>query len=204
MKKAAAALLALGSVFSPARRVAKKGVEEFRAKRYAEAQRDFREATSREPADPTWNFDLGTALAAAGEGAESRSQLARAAASPDAAVAARALYQMGTLDLQARKYEDASNELRRSLELSSGDVDAKRNFEIASRNRRQHPPPPPKGGGGAKEKPPGSKPQGAPNDSEFQRKAGMTRAQAEALLRSLEDEQKQRERVAARAEGKDW
>lgn len=205
MKKAAAALLALGSIFSPARRAAKKGVEDFRAKRVAEAQRAFREAERREPNEPAWNFDLGTANAAAGDHAAARAELAKAAQSRDPSVAAKALYQLGTLDLQESNYPDAANELRRSLEIVPGDADAKRNFEIAARNRDQKPPPPPKGGSGGKEPPKdGKKPEHRPDDSDFRRKAGMTRAEAEAMLRSLENEQKQKERVSAREEGKDW
>lgn len=204
MKKAAAALLALGSIFSPARRAAKKGVEDFRAKRVAEARREFREAARREPNEPAWNFNLGTADAAAGENAAARAELAKAAQSGDPAVAAKALYQIGTLDLQEGNSAEAANELRQSLEMVPGDADAKRNFEIAARNRDQKPPPPPKGGGG-KEPPKGEKkPEHRPDDSDFRRKAGMTRAEAEAMLRSLESEQKQKERVSAREEGKDW
>jgi tetratricopeptide (TPR) repeat protein len=205
VRKAAAALLALGSVFSPARRAAKKGVEDFRAKRVAEAQRDFREAERREPDEPVWKFDVGTADAAAGETSAARAELAKAAESSDPAIAARALYQIGTLDLQAGNYPEAVNELRRSLEIVPGDADAKRNFEIAARNRDRRPPPPPKGGGDRKEGPKGEKkPEHRPDDSDFRRKAGMTKAEAEAMLRSLENEQKQKERVSAREQGKDW
>ena len=204
MKKAAAALLALGSVFSPARRDARKGNEEFRAKRYAEAQADFREASRREPGEPAWNFDVGTSAAASGDEAAARTELEKAAASSDRAVAARALYQLGTLDLQKRRFSDAAKELRRSLEIAPGDPDAKRNFEIAAQNR-DRPPPPPKGGGAPKEPPKGGpKPPKGPEDSDFRNKAGMTKAEAEAMLRSLENEQKQRERVSAREQGKDW
>lgn len=206
MKKAAAVLLALGSVFSPARRAARKGVEDFRAKRFADAQSDFRDAAGREPNEPAWKFNLGTADAAAGETAAARAELAKAAESGDPVVAARALYQIGTLDLQARNYADAANELRRSLELVPGDADAKRNFEIAARNRNRQPPPPPKEGASKREEPKETKtkPRNQPDDSEFRRKAGMTRTEAEAMLRSLENEQKQKERVSAREEGKDW
>lgn len=205
MKKAAAALLALGSVFSPARRAAKKGAEDFRAKRVAEARRDFREAERREPDEPAWKFDVGTADAAAGETSAARAELAKAAESSDPAIAAKALYQIGTLDLQAGNYPEAANELRRSLEIVPGDADAKRNFEIAARNRDRRPLPPPKGGGDRKEGPKGGKkPEQRPDDSDFRRKAGMTKAEAEAMLRSLENEQKQKERVSAGEQGKDW
>ena len=205
MKKAAALALAIGSIFSPARRAGKKGIEDFRAKRFAEAQRDYRDAASRQPEEPAWKFNLGTADAAAGDGAAARTELAKAAEAADPAVAARALYQIGTLDLRERNYAQAASELRRSLELAPGDADAKRNFEIAAKNRDQKPPPPPKGGGGGKEEPKaGQKPPSRPDDSEFRRKAGMTRAEAEAMLRSLDSEQKQKEKVSAREEGKDW
>ena len=169
--------------------------------RVAEARRDFRDASRREPDERTWNFDLGTADAAAGENSEARAQLARAAASSDPAISAKALYQIGTLDLQQQRYADAAGALRKSLKLAPEDAAAKRNFEISVRNLTR--PPPPKEGG-EPEKKPDQKPDRKKDDSEFQKKAGMTRAEAEAMLRSLESEQKQKERVSAREEGKDW
>ncbi len=179
MKRALALLFALSTVFSPARRVAKRGVSEFRAKKFAEAKRDFREAAAREPAEKTWNFNLGTAHAAAGDLPEARAQLVQATRSKDPAVSAKAFYQLGTLDLQENGAA-AADELRRSLELQPADP-------------------------GKKDKPSSARQPGrGPEDSEFQKRAGMTRAEAEAMLRSLESEQKQRERVSARQEGKDW
>jgi tetratricopeptide (TPR) repeat protein len=204
VKRVAALLFALGSVFSPARRLAKRGVEEFRAKRFPDAQRDFRAASRRDPAEKTWNFNLGTADAAAGKSAEARAELSRAAESSDPAISGKALYQLGTLDLQAQNYSDAAKELRRSLELAPGNPEAKRNFEIAMRSQKKPPPPKPGDGKENENQSPGRKPDRGLDDSEFRRKAGMTRAEAEAMLRSLENEQKQKERVSAREEGKDW
>ncbi len=204
MKKAAALLLALGSVFSPARRLARKGTGEYRAKRFSEAQSDFRGASAREPEEKTWNYDLGTAQAAGGDLRGARDQLARAASSEDRALSARSLYQLGTLDLQSGNSGDAATELRRSLELDPGNPDAKRNFEIALRSRKQPPQKPPRPEPNSTAPSPGAGKGRGPDDSEFQRKAGMSRAEAEAILRSLENEQKQKERVPAREMEKDW
>ncbi len=207
MKSAGVLLLSLASIFSPfspARRAARKGVEEFRAKQLPNARRDFREASRREPAEKTWNFDLGTAGAAAEDGPEARRELALAAQARDPAIAGKAHYQLGTLELRDRNYSQAVQELRRSLELEPGNPDAKRNFELALQEQKKPPSSKPRDDKGKQNPRPEGKSGKGPDDTEFRRNAGMTRAEAEAMLRSLENEQKQRERASARVEGKDW
>jgi hypothetical protein len=89
-------------------------------------------------------------------------------------------------------------------------ADAKRNYEIALRNLAPPPPQPkpspsPKSGSGQPppNRPPEKKPQDS-NDPEFEKRAGMTRREAEEMLRSLDAEQRQREKAAAAVPGKDW
>lgn len=197
------------SIFSPSRGDAKKGAALHVQKKYRDAAARFGAAARRDPGDPAWTFDLGTALGAAGDRDKARAPLAAAAGSSDPRVASDALYQQGTLDLEAGKYPDAVEALRRSLALDPARPDAKRNYEIALRNLAPPPPKPkpspspgPGSGQPSRERPPEAKPPG--NEPEFEKRAGMTRRQAEEMLRSLDAEQRQREKAAAAVPGKDW
>lgn len=209
---AAVALASLLSVFSPARRDAKDGAAAYRSRKFDDSARRFGAAAKRDPADPAWALDLGTALGAAGKREEARAPLAGAARGADRAVSADALYQQGTLDLGAGDYRSAADALRASLLLDPSRADAKRNYELAWRKLQEKkppersagsPPPPPP----PPEKKPGSpppRPQPRSGDPEFEKRAGMTRQEAEALLRSLDAEQRQREKTAATVPGRDW
>jgi tetratricopeptide (TPR) repeat protein len=199
----------LFSIFSPARGDAKKGAELHAQGKFRDAARRFGAAARRDPADPAWTLDLGTALGAAGERDKAQGPLAAAARSGDPRIAADALYQQGTLDLQEHKYGEAADALRRSLTLDPSRADAKRNYEIAFRNLtppKSPPKPSPSPQPGANPPPPGRPPAGkAPgSDPEFEKRSGMTRREAEELLRSLDAEQRQREKTAAAVAGKDW
>lgn len=191
------------SFFGGARRLAHHGEKQFRAGKLTEAERSFGEASRREPQDPLWQYDLGTVRAGAEGGDAARRELQAAVGRGDSSVAAAASYQLGTLDLQEKKYGEAVRALRRALELDPARADAKRNLEIALR-RSQSPPPPRGGAGGAPPRRPAPAKARTEPDREFENRAGMTRAQADALLRSLDDEQRQREHVADRFSGRDW
>jgi tetratricopeptide (TPR) repeat protein len=214
VKTAAIALASILSVFSPARREAKKGAAAYGKKDYPEAARRFGEAARRDPADGAWSLDLGTSLGAAGRGADAHAPLDDAARSSDRAVAADALYQQGTLALREGDWRSAADALRRSLILDPARPDAQRNYEIAWRKlqEKQPPPPPsPSPSPGATPTSPQKKPSSPPprprpgeNDDEFRKRAGMSRRDAEALLRSLDAEQRQREKTAPAVTGRDW
>ncbi len=202
---AAAALASIFSIFSPARRDARDGAAAYRKGKFDESARRFGAAARRDPKDPAWALDLGTALGAAGKRDEARAPLAGAARSGDRAVAADALYQQGTLDLGGGDYRSAVDRLRESLLFDPSRKDAKRNYELAWRKLQERRPPPP----------PTPSPSPAPgkthapslpprNDPEFQRKAGMTREEADALLRSLDAEQRQKEKTSPIVGGRDW
>lgn len=197
------------SIFSPARGEAKKGAELHGRKKYREAAARFGAAARRDPEDPAWALDLGTALGAAGDREKARAPLEAAGRSADPQVAADALYQQGTLALEGAKYPEAVDALRKSLALDPARPDAKRNYEIAFRNLAPPPPNPkpsasPRPGSGPPPpaRPPEAKSPG--NDPEFEKRAGMTRREAEEMLRSLDAEQRQREKTAAAVPGKDW
>ena len=205
MKPPVLVLLAgLLSVSGSARRSAREGEKQYRAKNYAASRRAFEEAARAEPGDPLWKFDAGTAGAAGGDDKDveaARRELEAAADARDRRIAAAARYQLGTLDLGEKRYAQAVQNLRRSLELDPGRADAKRNLEIALAAASQ--PPPPRQGGQPPPRPSSGRQRPSP-DGDFEKRAGMSRAQAEALLRSLDDEQKRRERAGERAAGKDW
>jgi tetratricopeptide (TPR) repeat protein len=205
--KAAAALLAVSlGIFGPSRKSARQGARAYRQGNFAESEKLFGEAARQEPDNPLWRLDHGTALARGGQADAARTELARAAESKDAAVAAAAFYQLGTIDLEQRRFREAAERLRRSLELDPSTRGAKRNYEIALRNLRRSPPPPPSSGGSRKPAPPDrqTKSKAPKPDSEFQKRAGMSRAEAERLLRSLDAEQRRNEKTEAGRGAKDW
>jgi tetratricopeptide (TPR) repeat protein len=210
MKPAAAAvaLASIFSIFSPARRDAKEGAAAFRDRKFADSARRFGAAARRDPKDPAWALGLGTALGAAGKRDEARPPLADAARGGDRAIAADALYQQGTLDLGGGDYRSAVDRLRESLLLDPSRPDAKRNYELAWRKLQERRPPPPSpspSSAGPPKKSPTPPPPSPPHpDQEFERRAGMTRQEAEALLRSLDAEQRQREKTSPAVGGRDW
>jgi len=206
----AAALASIFSIFSPARRDARDGAAAYRDRKFDDSARSFGAAARRDPKDPAWALDLGTALGAAGKRDQALAPLDGAARSGDRAVAADALYQQGTLDLGGGDYRSAVDRLRRSLLLDPSRADAKRNYELAWRKLQEHRPPPPPSSPSPS---PAPKKSPAPStttptpprsDSEFERKAGMTREEAEAILRSLDAEQRQREKASPVVGGRDW
>jgi tetratricopeptide (TPR) repeat protein len=204
---AAAALASIFSIFSPARRDGRDGAAAYRNGKLDDSARRFGAAARRDPKDPAWALDLGTALGAAGKRDDARAPLAGAARGGDRAVAADALYQQGTLDLGGGDYRSAVDRLRESLLLDPSRGDAKRNYELARRKLQERRPPP---APSASPPPSGSKKSPSPasppprNDSEFERKAGMTRQEADALLRSLDAEQRQKEKTSPTVGGRDW
>ena len=197
----------LFSIFSPARGEAKKGVELHRQGRFRDAARRFETAAGKDPSDPAWALDLGTSLGAAGDRQKARAPLAAAARSGDRRVAADALYQEGTLDVGEKRYSEAVDVLRESLILDPTRIDAKRNYELALRGAAHSPRAPSPSAPPEKEKSPAPPPTKTPRtgeEPEFEKRAGMTRREAEALLRSLDAEQRQREKTASAVSGKDW
>jgi len=208
VRTAAALLAASLGIFAPSRKDGRLGERAYRRGNFAESEKRFGEAARQEPANPLWHLDHGTALARRGRTEAARKELARAAESGASEVAASALYQLGTLDLTEHRDREAAARLRRSLELDPSSRDAKRNFEIALRNLRRRPPPPssspqtPRRDDG---RPHPGAPKPAPRpDSEFEKRAGMTRAEAERLLRGLDAEQRRNEKTEPGRGARDW
>jgi len=150
--------------------------------------------------DIAW-FNAGAAALAAGDREMAASALAHAAASLDPEVRFRALYDQGWLALQQAEQDsvnrdahlgDAEHAYREALLLKPHSLAAKWNLELAIRRKSggaggQSPPPPSGGGGGGgspdqggqgNEPPPPPPPGG-----------GLSRSQAEEVLRSIGQEE---------------
>lgn len=158
------------------------------------AEAYLRQVERGEGGDTTW-FNLGTAAMAIGDTAAARRALERAAASVEPEIRFRALHNLGLMALRlamqdtagrAEYVEAALRHYREALLLKPADRAAKWNFEIALRLRPPTPPAAPKSGGG--EGSPTPDPDDAPSQS------GLSRAQAEQLLRSIADTERETRR----------
>jgi len=182
------------------------------------AASEYLRQAARGSARDTAFYDAGTAALAARRYDVARGALAEAAKSPDPALRYRALYNLGTAALleserdSARRDElldEATTNLRNALLLQPGSARAKWNLELALRRK----PPraggggggggggsPPSAGGGQQARPP--EPGAAPQ--------GLTQAEAEQILNSMERQERatraeQQRRFRGGAGGiKDW
>jgi Ca-activated chloride channel homolog len=144
----AAALIIAAAIPAPA--LAQSGADRlYRAGQYREAAEAYATAMKDGGATPLLEFDLGTALLAAGEMEDAASALERAAASTrDLDIRYRALYNLGLVFLrQARAaqgegagqaYTAAVDAYRRALRLRPREGDAKWNYELANHERKQN------------------------------------------------------------------
>jgi Ca-activated chloride channel family protein len=150
--------------------------------------------------DTAW-LNAGTAALAMGDSSTARSALTHASQSLDPEIRFRAAYNLGLLNLRlaetdstnaATYLEQARDWYRESLLLRPSDADAKWNYELALSRL----PPPQGGGGGSQNQPSGG---GAPQEQEQRPTGGLTRSQAEQILDSmLEQERETRESLNRR------
>jgi len=168
-------------------------------------QGDFRAAAARWLAqvrsgtggDTVW-LNVGTAGLALGDTALARGGLARAARSVNPDIRFRGLYNLGLLSLRlaasdsanrATHLEEARTSYREALLLRPADAAAKWNLELAVRQSADGggaaPPPTPPGGGGDAGQPPDEP-------------SGLTRLQAEAILGSIAEEERETRRAGVR------
>jgi tetratricopeptide (TPR) repeat protein len=110
-----------------------RGVEQFKQKKYAEAQKSFAAATSI-AATPSRSFNLGTSQIAAGNREAGSSTIAKALADPS--LRADALFNRGNSALSASAFDYAIRDYTDALRIRPSDVDAKRNLEIALRRKQ--------------------------------------------------------------------
>lgn len=110
-----------------------RGVKQFAAKKYAEAQKAF--ATANNTAtSPTRAFNLGTSEIAAGNREAGATTIAKALADP--VLRPDALFNRGNSALAANAFDYAIRDYSETLRLRPSDAAAKRNLEIALRKKQ--------------------------------------------------------------------
>lgn len=155
------------------------------------------ELTGRATSDTAW-FNVGTAALAVADFETARSALSHAAATLDPNLRFRALYNEGLLALRMAQVDslnrdahlgEAERAYREALLLRPHHLPAKWNLELAQRRRAQgggSSRRPPSGGSGQSRNPPSQGRQPPPASGASQ---GMTRSQAEEILRSIGQEE---------------
>jgi len=179
----------------------REGVRDLRARRYAEAVRELREARARDPRSSILTFDQ--ALGHAGAGASDSAQALYHEAMDGTGPAGRAAaaYNLGNDAMRAKQFAQARELYRESLRARSGDLDAKRNLEEAIRAMRGTPPPASPQSQGRGPKPPpkrGQEPGNPPPMAQSRQqnpppqsgRGEFSRQEAEQWLQALEEERK--------------
>ncbi len=170
----------------------------------AAAQRYLEQVRRGEGGDTAW-YNLGTAALALGDTTLATQGLGRAAGSLDPDLRFRALYNAGLLSLRLaaqdsanreRHLSDARERYREALLLRPNDEAAKWNLELAVHRSR--------GGGGGQAQQQGGGGGGGGAEAEpppSARESGLTRAQAEQVLNSIANEERQVRQGLARRRG---
>jgi Ca-activated chloride channel family protein len=185
----------------------------FKAGQFARAAQRWKEQLATGDKHPTTLYNFGTAMLAADSLDAAAEVLERAATVPDAALRARALYNLGLAQLKRgmrqeapdpRAFASAASAYRTLLRQSPADADAKWNYELALRLQQQQ-----KGGGGSNSDKNSQAQQQLrnPNDED----KSMSRQQAQQLLAAASREEKEtqvRKQRGTKQErppgGKDW
>lgn len=220
------AVAGLAIALSAARAAAQRpssGLAPARAGAFARAAESFATEAQQpgSPADTAW-YNAGTAALRAGRYDEAREALDRAAASLDPALRYRALYNYGVAALLLARADtarrdslerDAATRLKEALLLYPNSARAKWNLELAM---HRNAPPPPSGGGGNTPPPTPPPPSGGGGGgggggTPPPKAGGLTQAEAEAILSSVErgeeavrEAQAKRRRLPSARPVKDW
>ncbi len=181
--------------------------------KFAEAAARWRQAINKGDARAATLYDLGTALLSADSLGTAEEALERAAATPEARLRRLALYNLGLARLRRamkpeeperqRAAEGAMSAYRTLLQEQPGDADAKWNYELALRVKRQE------SSGGNREQP-----QRQPQQQQSQEQKQdpqMSRQQAEQLLAAASRDERDtqaRKQAGTRMQrppgGKEW
>jgi len=165
-----------------------RGVKQFAAKKYAEAQKSFGTSASIAPSS-TRSFNLGTSQIAAGNREAGSATIAKALADPS--LRADALFNRGNSALAANAFDYAIRDYSDTLRLRPTDAAAKRNLEIALRRKaamqKQQ------GGGGGSQQDKGPQPQQKPQPSPQQggQQQPKSDPNTEGLLRSVQQQEQE-------------
>lgn len=107
--------------------------------RYREALLEYRRAQAADPANPVPSFNAGTALYQLGEYERAATDLRAAIASGEAALRARAWYNLGNIHVRLGRLLDARAAYREALLLDPDDAHAKFNLELVNRALLEQP-----------------------------------------------------------------
>jgi tetratricopeptide (TPR) repeat protein len=165
-----------------------RGVKQFSAKKYAEAQKSF--ATSSSIAStPARSFNLGTSQIAAGNREAGSSTIAKALTDPT--LRADALFNRGNSALAANAFDYAIRDYSDTLRLRPSDAAAKRNLEIALRRKQAMQKQ--QGGGNGSQQDRGPQPQQKPQPSPQQggQQQPKSDPNVEGLLRSVQQQEQE-------------
>ncbi len=109
----------------------------YEQKKYDEARKAYEEMIKQDPENGALAYNLGNVYNALGDSAKATEMYEKALKSSDADAANRSRYNLGTLDLQSKKPQEAITNLTQYLRKSPNDLDAKRNLELALRQLQQ-------------------------------------------------------------------
>jgi len=189
-----------------------QGLAEFRKGEFAKAASSFRQAVSLRN-DPISAFDLGTAQVASGDSSSGSASLTEAMKDPQ--LKAPALYNRGNAALTEKAFDKAIRDYSDALRIQPQDKAAKRNLEIALRQQEQQKQKEQQEEQKKKEQgssQPDPKKPDQPKAPEEEKQSGdqtgQQQADPEALLRSVQDQEKEElsrmRRVKAGARGVGW
>jgi tetratricopeptide (TPR) repeat protein len=165
-----------------------RGVSAYDRKQYGNAAYEFGTAAASRPT-PQNLFNLGTAQVAAGQRTEGAATLAKAMAEP--ALRAKSFYNRGNGALAANAYDHAIRDYTEALKLTPRDADAKRNLEIALRRKQSAQQQQQSGGQNQQQKGPAPQPPPTPEQAPDQGRQEPGEADAESLLRSVQQQEQE-------------
>lgn len=189
-----------------------QGLAEFKKGEFMKAASSFRQAVSLRN-DPIPAFDLGTAQVAAGDLSSGSASLTEAM--KDSRLKGPALYNRGNAALTEKAFDKAIRDYSEALRIHPQDKAAKRNLEIALRQQEQQKQKEQQDEQKRKEQgssQPDPKKQEQPKAPEEQKQSadqpGQEQADPEALLRSVQDQEKEElsrmRRIKAGVRGVGW
>jgi tetratricopeptide (TPR) repeat protein len=162
-----------------------RGVKQFAAKKYAEAQQSFATASGI-ASSPSRAFNLGTSEIAAGNRETGAATIAKALADPS--LRPDALFNRGNSALAANAFDYAIRDYSEALRLRPSDPAAKRNLEIALRKKQAMQQQ--QGGNGGKQPNAGQQPQPKPVPQPGDQKK-KSDSYEDALLRSVQQQEQE-------------
>lgn len=173
-----------------------RGIEQYEKKQHQQALQAFEEASKLRP-NPLASFNLGTARVAAGQFVDGAQLLTRSL--EEESIRPDAYYNRGNSALAANALDYAIRDYEAALKLRPSDQNAKRNLEIALLRKQaaQRPRPQPDQQP-SPQQPDQQEEQPSPGDNEGEQ---TQQADAESLLRSVEQQEREELSRMHRARG---